>query len=140
MTTKGTVLVIDDSILVLEFCSLVLQSEGFEVITLDSPLRLPVIAKEVRPDVVLLDVKMPALKGDRALRLSKEFGFLDSTAVILHSDMPETELAELAASSGATGYLAKTEDTSRFIRAVERWVEHVKAIRSSEVPSPPDSI
>lgn len=128
---SGKIIVVDDSELVLEMCRMLLEDAGFTVVVLDSPLRLPVIAGQEQPDVVLLDVKMPALKGDRALKISKEFGFLDQAAVVFHSDMDEKELAALAESAGASGYIKKTEDADAFLSAVQSWVDRARAARAA---------
>jgi len=61
-TTKK-MLVIDDERIVLESCSRIFGSEGFDVTTTDSARRGLELAAEGRFDVILCDWKMPELDG-----------------------------------------------------------------------------
>src|SRR2546425_778575 len=65
--SKGKILVIDDDDKVLTVCKRNLESAGYEVITSNSALRMPQIVQRERPNLVLLDVEMPALSGQLVL-------------------------------------------------------------------------
>ena len=57
------ILVIDDEKIVLESCSRIFGSEGFQVVTTDSARRGLELAAEGSFDVILCDWKMPELDG-----------------------------------------------------------------------------
>jgi two-component system OmpR family response regulator len=120
--SKGKVLIIDDDETTLSYARRVLEKAGYSVLTSDSALRMPMIVQKENPDLILLDVEMPALRGDQVLEMSKLFDFLRKSPIVLHSAKSEEELKALVASAGATGYIRKTNNPIQFVRQVEEWV------------------
>src|SRR5437867_2056699 len=118
MARRGKVLVVDDNDLVLALTRARLESAGFDVIAKQGPLgTLPVILKE-KPDVVLLDVSMPALRGDRLAELiNRQVG---KVPIILFSSMAAGTLAQMADRVGALGVIGKTTDDKAFLAEFER--------------------
>jgi two-component system, OmpR family, response regulator len=119
---KGKVLVIDDSETALSVARRMLEAAGYTVLTSNSALRLPALVHSERPDLILLDVEMPALRGDQVLELTKLFDFLQKSPIVLHSSKSEDELKELVARSGASGYIKKTSNSIAFISQVDEWI------------------
>jgi CheY-like chemotaxis protein len=70
--------------------------------------------------LVLLDVNMPALNGDLVCRMLKESPQTKDVLVALYSSMPEDELQQLAAKSGADGYIVKSNDVSLLSQQLDR--------------------
>ena len=62
MATK-TILIADDDLSLLEALKIRFQSEGFEVITSQDAYQALAIAQRDHPDLLLLDVNMPAGNG-----------------------------------------------------------------------------
>jgi CheY-like chemotaxis protein len=60
---RGTILVVDDEIDVLEMIELGLRSAGYQMLTADSGERAIEIFGEQRPDLVICDIKMPKMNG-----------------------------------------------------------------------------
>ncbi|MFA6955217.1 MAG: response regulator [Thermoanaerobaculia bacterium] len=120
---KGKILVIDDSETALSIARRTLEAAGYSVLTSNSALRLPAIVHAEKPDLILLDVEMPALRGDQVLELTKLFDFLQKCPIVLHSSKPEEELQELVGRSGASGYIKKTSNSINFISQVEEWLK-----------------
>ena len=120
--SSGTVLVVDDNEIELAVIRVVLEAAGFEVATLDSVFDLTVAVRRDRPDVILLDVMMPALSGDRAAVILQQYGFSRDIPVILHSSADEAKLAKIAAETGVTDYVCKTGDFELLVEKVRRVV------------------
>lgn len=83
--------------------------------------RAVTMAEELRPDVVLMDVRMPEMNGVDAVRLIVER--LSLTKVIMLSTFPDEEYLRDSLERGAKGYLLKsvgTEELLEAIRAVHR--------------------
>jgi CheY-like chemotaxis protein len=76
---------------------------------------------ERRPDLVLLDVNMPALSGDKVAAIVLKYRRYRCPVVFL-SDRPSVELAALTASCGANGHINKTDDLDALANAVERYL------------------
>ncbi|HJQ37051.1 MAG TPA: response regulator [Thermoanaerobaculia bacterium] len=119
---KAKILVIDDDDKALGIAKRQLEAAGYEVITEESALKLPVIVQREKPDLVLLDVEMPALRGEHVLELSAMFDFLRTIPIVLHSAKSDEELQALVAKSHARGYIRKGNNPLAFAQQVERFV------------------
>lgn len=83
---KRKVLVVDDSELVLEMIRDALEGEGYEVFTAASGIEANrFVYSRNRPDLILLDVMLPLLNGDRKVRLLKESALSRDIPVLLIS-------------------------------------------------------
>jgi len=123
------VLVVDDDQTSLTFVRLVLGRCGHEVLTRDSAIGTTAVILKERPDVVLLDVHMPALKGgDLVQQIRKSTARRDARVVVLlFSALDEAALASERAQSGADGALVKTADPNKFVRDFDAVVAHARA-------------
>ncbi len=121
--TKRKVILIDDSELVRELVRAVLEGAGYQVLTLDSGLGASATIMREQPDLVLVDLSMPALSGDKLAALIKQGGRARSTAVAIFSDRPVAELEAAVRSSGADGYIPKTLEEDELPRNVRRFLE-----------------
>lgn len=117
------VVIIDDSKLVLAMAADALESAGYEVITTDSGIEANQhIYAARRPDLILIDVMMPLLNGDRKVRLLKERESSRRIPVLLMSTKPPVELEALACASGADGYIVKPFDDHTLVQQVQRFL------------------
>jgi DNA-binding NarL/FixJ family response regulator len=94
-----------------------LEAEGFEVVgeAADGDSAIAA-ARELVPDVVLLDVQLPDLDGlEVAKRLTSNGA---GPAVVLISSHEATDLGSLVRSSGARGFIAKDELSGARLRAL----------------------
>ncbi|MBM7119365.1 response regulator [[Archangium] primigenium] len=105
--TKIRVLVVDDDVDLLMLVERTLHAYGFEVRTHRSSLGVSNLVRTVMPDLVLLDVNIPALSGDKVLALARNQA-PSTTRFILYSASDEAKLRSLALASGADGYISKS--------------------------------
>jgi len=117
---KLRVLVVDDHALVRHGFRAILASEhDIDVIDEASDGREAVsIAGRQRPDVVLMDVRMPVMDGIEATRLITEDPRLSDTKVIVLTTFDMDEYVFGALRAGASGFLLKGIDPSQLIDAV----------------------
>ena len=115
------VIVVDDSEIARETVREILEDNGFAVVTLDSPFGLSRALQEHRPDLVLIDVQMPALRGDQVVESVANYR-LHRCPMVLHSDRPAAELAELVRRSGAAGFIRKSGDAATLLGELRRFV------------------
>jgi len=124
--SRGTVLVVDDDPIVLEVTRERLEAAGFTVHTREEALGTSQWTAEFHPDIVLLDVNMPALTGVDLAQLLKKRRATKDVAIILYSSLDASELSSKLAATGAVGVIQKTHDARRFIEAFERLVARLK--------------
>lgn len=92
-------------------------SDGFDAIEL---------CRKTRPDLVLLDIKMPFLDGISAAKVINEEGLAGT--VVLLTAYNESEFIEGAKRSGVGGYLVKPIDEKSLIPSIELAVCRSKEI------------
>lgn len=114
---QPTVLVVDDSDICLEIAREALEADGNRVVTTSSPLGVNRLVAKERPDVIVVDVSMPAMRGDKLIELVRRHQS-KPVPILLHSDRPVNELRELVRTSGASSYVEKTDDGAALARAV----------------------
>ena len=126
------VMVVDDDATTLEVTSVVLEQRGYDVLKRDSAIGTSMAILRERPEIVLLDVHMPGLTGDRLAELVGPRKGKRSPVVILHSVSNRAELEQLAARCGASGIIEKTGDPLEFVRRFERIVAQNRHVLKSD--------
>jgi DNA-binding response OmpR family regulator len=127
------VLVIDDDPIVLEVVRERLSSAGHEVVTREEALGTTQVVRDEQPDLVLLDVMMPALNGERIAELLRGHKATQHVGIILHSSKSELELLALIQQTGALGAIAKTSNGAAFMQRFEALAQRHRK-RSSRAP------
>lgn len=117
-----TIMVVDDSEIVLEVVRSSLEAAGYRVITRNRPVGCLALMLKEEPDLVLVDVSMPEVGGDTLVRCFGTAHPTSTSVVLLHSSLPEEALKEKARLSGAHGYIRKTSNHSAFVREVGQWL------------------
>jgi two-component system NarL family response regulator len=125
------VLLVDDHALFLNGMRSLLTMHGIEVAgTARNGLEAVEKALELRPDVILMDIRMPDCDGVTATRLIKA-RWPECKIVMLTTSDQEPDLLE-AICSGACGYLLKSLETEPFLTYL-KGVEHGEAAISREL-------
>jgi CheY-like chemotaxis protein len=122
MELPKTVLVVDDEASFREIFSLKLTAAGYHVETASSGDEGIKKVKELRPDLVLLDIRMPGMTGEEVLATLRRDPLTSFTKIIFTTSIGdpsdiETDKA-LAEKFGADGYINKTEDLENFVTLV----------------------
>jgi DNA-binding NarL/FixJ family response regulator len=106
VTPARRVLIADDEPLIRETLADLLAEEGFEIVgTVGDGRAAVTAAAELRPEVVLIDVRMPIVNGIEATRLIVEA--VPDAVVIALSAYDDTALASATLEAGARDYVAK---------------------------------
>jgi DNA-binding response OmpR family regulator len=118
------VLFIEDDAAVADMYRLKLELDGYTVTTAadgEEGLRL---AKENRPDIIFLDIRLPHMDGFAVLESLRADEQLKNTPVIILSNYGEAELVERGLTLGALDYLVKAETTpSTLARGLGKWIK-----------------
>jgi DNA-binding response OmpR family regulator len=116
------ILVIDDDERFVGAVRRLLTAAGMDVISSTSALQLPKLVQREKPDLILLDIEMPALNGEHVLDLAKLFDFLRATPIVLHSAKSDEELQGLVGRSHAVGYIRKTGNPASLVAQVRAFL------------------
>jgi len=96
----------------------VLESRGIEICG-EAANGQEALAKALQllPDLIILDITMPVLDGFSAAREINRR--LPGVGILLLSMHESASMVNIAKSSGARGYVAKSEGIARLVRAVD---------------------
>jgi len=133
VTKKGTILVVDDNRLVLATLSAGLTQAGYDVIDADNGDDAILLARERKPDLALLDIRMEGKSGfdvAQYLRTQCRMPFM-----FLSAFSDEETVAQVEA-LGAVAYLVKPLDIRQIVPAVEAAFANLDAGRAA-APSQP---
>jgi two-component system, NarL family, response regulator NreC len=119
VTKKINVLVCDDHILFREGVKAILERESsIEIVGEASDGKQAVDqAKLLRPDVILMDISMPVLKGFDATRRIKRF--LPDARILILTVYDDEDLVTRCLNAGALGYLVKDSPPAQVVFAIE---------------------
>lgn len=131
MPTRSRILIADDHNLVAELCKNLLEPEFDVVGIVGDGQSLVRTASELKPDVVVVDIGMPALNGLDAGQKVK--GLLSAVKLVYLTMNTDVEVAAEAFRRGASGYLLKTCASCELVLAV-RGVLRGKTYLSSGIP------
>jgi CheY-like chemotaxis protein len=123
MTQKGqgyTVLVADDEPEVVSLIQIVLETEGYEVRSAINGREAIEKAKSMRPDLILLDVRMPEMTGLHVLDHLRNDPSSNSTPVIMLSVVVTEPEIRTALDHGAIAYLSKPFEIRELLWLVNR--------------------
>jgi DNA-binding NarL/FixJ family response regulator len=113
------VLLVDDNRLMVEGLQNLLEAYNIEVSGVAfNGLESIDLARELEPDVILMDIRMPRCDGLTATRLIKA-EMPEAKIIILTTSTEDDDLFE-AIKSGASGYLLKSMDTNELVKAIDQ--------------------
>ncbi|MFW2107036.1 response regulator transcription factor [Bacillus spizizenii] len=98
------ILLVDDEPAILDFLTMGLENEGFEVKTAADGMTAMNTAKTFQPHVAILDVMMPGMDGLEVSKMMKKNGH---TAVIMLTAKDEVGIRVKALTEGADDYMIK---------------------------------
>lgn len=114
------VLVVDDEPDILEFLEVILEEEGYEVVTSQKAEFLEQLHNGGLPHLILLDVLLSGKDGREIVKYLKRNAETSSIPVIMFSAHPSAEETALAA--GADDFLAKPFDIDVLLTKIEHFL------------------
>ena len=108
---RPLLLVVDDEVDVLSLIRRVAEAEGFDVITCTDGRKALEIAGERRPDLVMVDLRMPDVAGLDVVRALRQAGA--KAMIVLMTGYGSIDSAVEAVKLGAADYLTKPFDMAR---------------------------
>lgn len=114
---KSTVLIVDDAELFRAALAAAVKEAGFEVVgTAGDAMAAIKLAKDHRPDIVLLDVLMPGMSGLEVVATITSA--VPTTAVVLLTSSESVEDLLAGVKAGARGFLTKDTPLERLVASL----------------------
>jgi len=115
-----TILVVDDELGSAEVLSLILEEEGYRAFCAVNGRQALIQARDVVPDLVIVDFMMPLMNGAEFSRELRSDAQLTDTRIILNSGLPEAAIREQF--DGYDAFLRKPFKVETLLDLVQRFI------------------
>jgi CheY-like chemotaxis protein len=121
-SVPATILVVEDNQDNLNLIGYLLRAYGYESLLARSGADGVRIAVERRPDVILLDIRMPGMDGYEVAAAIKSQPGLERTRIVAVTASAMVGDRERIAAAGFDGYIQKPIDPETFIGELEQFL------------------
>jgi CheY-like chemotaxis protein len=119
MTEARKILVVEDDDVARELLRMTLERQGYSVTTAENGVRGFELAFELRPDLIITDIWMPAADGVHLVRRVRDTTEVASTPILVTTGFG-TGSATFTLTQGADAYEPKPIDPASLLRTVAR--------------------
>lgn len=116
---KKTILIVDDEQDLLDLIEYNLKKEGFNVLTAENGEEGIAVAKEGRPDLILLDIMMPKMDGLEAVEIMRKDQDLKNTPIIFLTARSDEKTEVEGLNKGGDDYITKPISTTKLISRIK---------------------
>lgn len=127
---KGKVLIVDDAPDTIEIIGKLLRFEGYQVLTAATGEEGIQCVEREKPDVVLMDINLPGMDGNQALKEIKRINPIQS--VIMLTAYATVDNAIEALKLGATDFIKKPFENEHLIHIVNQALEKYHTLLEKE--------
>ena len=128
MTIK--LIVIDDDTAVTDLLTLLLKSQGFDVVATNNSSEGLNMIRETQPDLVILDLMMPEMDGWEICRAVRQFS---QVPIIVLSALNDPSMIASVLDAGADDYLTKPTPSRVLVAHINRLTKRTGNLRSSSL-------
>ncbi|HXS10033.1 MAG TPA: response regulator, partial [Candidatus Krumholzibacteria bacterium] len=118
---KSVILLVDDQDTIRFFLEKTLKQEGYEAVTARTGAEAVAKAREVVPDLVLLDLKLPDMDGLEVLRRIKEI--FPEIGIVMITAFGDVETAVTAMKNGAYDFVSKPINLDQLLMVIRKGLE-----------------
>ena len=117
--SNHTILIIDDEPDICELLEFKLKNEGYKTFSTTNPLEAVSKARDVSPDLIVLDVMMPELDGFRLCSMLKVDSKLKNIPILFLTAKTEVDDRVKGFTRGADDYLTKPFDSRELVARIK---------------------
>ena len=115
---KKNILIYDDDYEILLLCKTILSKYGFVVETLSKCENILIDIQTFRPHVILMDLWIPTIGGEKAIGIIKQNESTKQIPVIIFS--ANADIKEICEKVNANGYIEKPFTIGTFIKNIQK--------------------
>jgi len=117
--SKSTILIVDDERDILDLIEYNLKKEGFIVVTAEDGEEGIERARQVKPDLVLLDIMMPKMDGLEVIDMMRQDATLKDIPVIFLTARSDEKTEVKGLDRGADDFLTKPISTTKLVSRIK---------------------
>lgn len=129
---RKTILAVDDEQDIIDMLVLLLESEGYRILSAPGGAEAIALLEEQTPDLVLLDIMMPEVDGHKVCKHIRAQERLSAMPVLMLTAKNDIAHIAQAVDEGADGFIVKPFDVDQFLRVLQFRLagEHAEFYRS----------
>lgn len=116
------ILIVEDNELNLKLFKDLLAAHGFETFETKDGINVPSLAREIRPDLILMDIQLPEISGFDITRNLKAEPDLRDIPVIAVTAFAMKDDEEKILKAGCEAYISKPISIIPFLQTIEKFV------------------
>ena len=116
------ILIVEDNELNMKLLNDVLEAYGYEIIKTDSGLAVLDLARQHRPDLILIDIQLPDISGLEAVRQLKQDAQTKVIPVIAVTAFAMKGDEERIRQGGCEAYLSKPISVAKFMETIRHFL------------------
>ena len=138
MRDTPLILIVDDEQDICDIFSTKLSAEGYQTACAKSKDECLKMAKDLQPDLILMDINIPGTSGTELTLLLKHFPSTESSKIVFLTGIKEPWPGfsgthdEVARVLGANGFISKTDDLELIVKKIKEYL-----VDSPPPPPPP---
>ncbi|MDJ0947815.1 MAG: response regulator [Alphaproteobacteria bacterium] len=117
-----TVLIVEDNELNMKLFHDLLESQGYETLQTRDGIEALKLARENKPDLILMDIQLPEVSGLEVAKWIKEDDALKSIPIIAVTAFAMKGDEEKIRQGGCEAYLSKPISVARFLETVQKFL------------------
>jgi len=120
-SSQKTVLIVEDNELNLKLLKDVLEYHGYTIVTTELGEPALELARQHRPDLILMDIQLPDISGMEVARRLKEDNQTRTIPIIAVTAFAMSGDEAQILASGCDAYVSKPFNLIEFLKLVEHW-------------------
>jgi two-component system cell cycle response regulator DivK len=120
--SERTILIIEDSEFNRRLLEAVLKPHGYRLLEAEDGEAGVKLAREEKPDLVLMDILLPGIDGYEATRRLRHDPDTNHLKIVALTATASSEELEQALAAGCDGYIPKPIDTRAFPKQIRRFL------------------
>ena len=125
---KKKVLIVEDNDLNMKLFNDLLEGYGYHTLQADDGVEVLKLAREYRPDLILMDIQLPTISGFQATQWLKEDPELRAIPVIALTAFAMRGDEEKTRAAGCDAYLTKPINVANFLGTIARFLTDAPAV------------
>jgi DNA-binding response OmpR family regulator len=135
--TERKILVIDDDSAMVRLTALILRRSGYKVSVASNAEEAFSSLRTLRPDLILVDLRLPGIKGLDFTRQVRQYPWAKNTLILLMTAFSEADIESAATEAGCDGYLRKPFSPEGLTAFVHRHLRRESGPSSNTRATPP---